>query len=153
MPTSCCRRALAGCWRTSAPWTPNSSDFVAWAKHSANPTLVHAAEIFVIPDAFPVGTRVAKLDGEGYLPIGFFQLWNAARTGVRSYPDEHGTAGRADMIHALRWPRSRRALIPELFVTHLGSEIDKGRTNWRGRISKPFGPVTAPCASNPGSYS
>lgn len=116
-------------------------DFTTWSRHQANPTLTHAAEMFVVPDAFPVGTRVAKLDGSGYLPIGFFQLWNAGKTGIREYPDRHGTAGRADMLHALRWPRQKRQLIPELFGVHLGSPIAKGRTNWRGRIADPFGPV------------
>lgn len=116
-------------------------DFNAWMRHVAAPVLQHTAEIFVVPDAFPLGTRVAKLDGEGYVPIGFFQLWNPTGSGIDRYPAEHGTAGRTDMLHALRWPRAKRILIPELFGVHLGSPIPKGKTNWRGRVMAPFGPA------------
>lgn len=115
-------------------------DFDAWTRYIADPVIQHAREIFVIPDAFPLGTRVAKLDGEGYIPIGFFQLWHPGASGVSTYPDEHGTAGRADMLHALKWMRKRRALIPEIFAVHLGSPIPPGQNNWRGRLMAPFGP-------------
>jgi hypothetical protein len=127
-------------------------DYAAWSRHVAAPVLQHTAEIFVIPDAFPMGTRVAKLDGEGYVPIGFFQLWNPRGSGILDYPAEHGTAGRTDMLHALRWPRAKRVLIPELFAIHLGSPIPKGKTNWRGRVMAPFGPASVCGGSSEEAY-
>ena len=125
-------------------------DFTSWARHMADPVIQHANEIFVIPDGFPMGVRVAKLDGEGYVPIGFFQLWHPGASGITSYPEEHGTAGRADMLHALRWPRSKRVLIPEMFGIHRGSPIPEGRTNWRGRVMAPFGAGAA--RGEPGEF-
>jgi hypothetical protein len=50
--------------------------------------------------------------GIGYLPLGFFQLWNAGATGIRDYPS-HGAADRSDLLFAQRWPRRRRHLLPE----------------------------------------
>lgn len=127
-------------------------DFTTWARHMAGPDIQHANEIFVIPDSFPMGTRVAKLDGEGYLPIGFFQLWHPGTTELRAYPDEHGTAGRGDMLHALKWPRRKRVLIPEIISIHLGSPIAKGTNNWRGRRAVPFGPTLMPAQCGTDEY-
>lgn len=116
-------------------------DFAAWIRHMQNPVLQHTAETFVIPDAFPMGARVAPIQsGKLWMPIGFFQLWHPNGSGVHDYPMEHGTAGRTDMLHAMRWPRERRALIPELIAIHLEGPIPKGQKNWRGRRMGHFGP-------------
>jgi len=75
------------------------------------------------------------------VPIGFFQLWHAGATGIRTYPG-HGAVDRSDMSFALQWPRGRRALVPEIVAIHLAT--DDGRemgANWRGRTTPPFGPV------------
>lgn len=127
-------------------------DFPAWVRHMGSPVIQHAAEIFVIPDGFPMGTRVAKLDHEGYVPIGFFQLWHPGTSGIASYPVEHGTAGRADMLHALKWARRKRMLIPEIFGIHLGSPLPKGTNNWRGRKMGPFGPPIIECEPERAGY-
>lgn len=127
-------------------------DFTAWIRHMADPTIQHCNEIFVIPDGFKLGVRVAQLNGGGYLPIGFFQMWHPGASGVSTYPEEHGTAGRADTLHAQKWMRKRRVLMPEMFAIHLGSPIPKGKTNWRGRAMAPFGPGIVRCETGPGNY-
>lgn len=81
----------------------------------------------------------------GYVPIGFFQLWHSSQDewrGVRTkpYPLNHGTACRTDVQHGLQWDRHKRALLPELIVVHLESEIAKKGANWKGRMTKRFGP-------------
>ena len=46
----------------------------------------------------------------GYVPCGYFQLWNAGATGYRDYPiHRRGTAEGSDMLHSLsRFPRQYR---------------------------------------------
>lgn len=114
-------------------------DFEGWMRHVTDPVTQHADGIFIVPEPFGLGARVAKLDGEGYVPIGFFQMWHAGASGIADYPDHHGTAGRADMLHALRWPRRQRVLIPELIGIHLEGPIAPGVKNWRGRRMAHFG--------------
>ena len=91
----------------------------------------------------PIGTRIAKYGTiEGYVPIGFFQLWNPICSGINHYPQEHGDAGRSDMLFAMQWPRNKRGFIPEIITIHLESEklVSMGK-NWKGRQTRPFGPV------------
>jgi hypothetical protein len=95
------------------------------------------------PPGFQIGTRWCHHDS-GYVPIGFFQLWHSdadlwrgAR--IRPYPQRHNDACRTDVQHALQWDRSRRHLIPELFVVHLESEPARNGANWCGRTTSPFG--------------
>lgn len=85
---------------------------------------------------FPVGTRVAH--PSGYVPIGFFQLWNPGVSGFKKYPEQHTDAGRGDMLFALQWPRSKRHMIPEIIGYHLQSENAPMGLDWGGRKSKPF---------------
>ncbi len=84
---------------------------------------------------FPIATRVAH--PTGYVPIGFFQLWNAASKRLH-YPEQHTDAGRGDMLFALQWPRSQRHMIPEIIAYHLESEPATMGKNWGGRKTKPF---------------
>ncbi len=125
--------------------------FEAWMQFVGEPLRQHTDQIFVEARPWPLGARVAKLDGDGYIPIGFFQLWNAAATGIKDYPNQHGTAGRTDMLHAMRWPRPKRLLIPEIVGIHLEGPQEKGKRNWRGRTMKPFG--LTPAASSADVYS
>lgn len=115
---------------------PGFREWIAW---HGKPETQHADEIFVIPPSWPLGPRIARLDGEGYVPIGFFQMWHPGVSGVSDYPTQHGTAGRTDMLHSLRWARDKRALIPEIFAVHLQGDIEPGMTNWRGRKMERFG--------------
>lgn len=91
-----------------------------------------------------IGTRWTHHEN-GYVPIGFFQLWHSTQDewrGVRikSYPHDHGNACRTDVQHALQWDRSKRVLIPEIFAVHLESQEAKLGANWSGRTTKRFGP-------------
>lgn len=117
--------------------------YAEWLAYVAAPEVQHSCDTFVQANAFPLGARVARMDAEGYVPIGFFQLWNARATGIKSYPD-HGTADRSDLAFARQWPRGRRHLIPEIVAVHLASDDGSAMgMNWRGRRSGPFGPPLA----------
>jgi len=121
--------------------------FSDWMNFIAEPELQHSDEVYVNSTAFALGSRVAKTDADGYLPIGFFQLWNARQSGIRSYPSGHGTSARADMGFARQWPRERRHLIPEVVGIHLESEPAENGANWRGRETRPFRLASAAAAS------
>ena len=92
------------------------------------------------PDGCSFGTRVLHFDYGGWMPIGFFQLWHFD-SGVMRYPVKiDSNAEHVDVLHAMKWPRSRRVLIPEILALHIESEKLNGKNNWKGRESKPFGP-------------
>ena len=97
-----------------------------------------------LPDFAPIGDRWAS-EFNGYVPIGFFQMWHSTadlHRGMRSrpYPTEHNDAARCDVQHALQWDRRDRRLFPEVFAIHLESEPADLGANWKGRTTKPFGP-------------
>jgi glycosyltransferase involved in cell wall biosynthesis len=118
----------------------------AWDRFTTEPRPVREWEVGQLRD-FPVGARItapASVTGDprlaGYVPLGFFQLWNAAQNGIRDYPiDERGTAEGSDILHALRWPRISRQLIPDLVGIELGTDqpTDVG-VNWNGRRTPEF---------------
>ena len=85
-----------------------------------------------------LGSRLVWTNEQGYLPIGFFQMWNPKGSGVRTYPINHGEAARADCQFALAWPRSRRELLPEIVAIHLESQSTTQGLNWRGRRAREF---------------
>jgi hypothetical protein len=111
--------------------------FYDWCKYIEKPTVQYTPDIFINPGPFEIGTRVAKLETGGFLPIGYWQLWHSSM-GRNVYPDAHDSAGRTDMLHALRWHRLNRQLLPEIIGIHLESESCKMGTNWNGRKTKPF---------------
>ena len=84
-----------------------------------------------------IGTRVAFDHMQGWLPIGFFQLWHADSK-ILKYPEGHDTAAREDTLFPAQWPRSKRSLIPEIVAYHLESEDAPMAVNWKGRKTKPF---------------
>lgn len=84
-----------------------------------------------------MGTRVMFEARGGYVPIGFFQLWNVA-SGILKYPEGHSTAGREDSLFGALWPRSKRGFIPEVIAFHLESEQAPMAVNWSGRKTKQF---------------
>lgn len=99
------------------------------------------------PFGVEIGCRWAGPDG--YVPIGFFQLWHRGASEeewrgarVKPYPLAHGSACRTDVQFALQWDRRKRLFIPELFVAHLESEVSAVGANWKGRTTKRFGPVS-----------
>jgi hypothetical protein len=120
----------------------NCTGYDAWRKFrdqaARNSTAIqHIRGWLIVPPPFPLGARFVLKDYEGYVPIGFFQLWHAKHD--RRYPLDHSTAERTDVLHPLQWPLGKRRLIPEIIAIHLESEAGKMGTNWHGRKSKQFG--------------
>ena len=96
-------------------------------------------------DAPPLrlGTRIAIPELGGYAPCGFFQLFNPTGSGIHDYPiHPHGTSEGSDMMHAARWERRNRELLPEIIAVHLETSFDAGRpvvaANWAGRRTPVF---------------
>jgi hypothetical protein len=110
----------------------------AWNSFLEMPKLQHENECYVHTGAFPLGTRVMQINAGGYIPIGFFQLWNAPASGVKLYPSGHSDAGRTDGQFAMQWPRALRAMIPEIIAYHLESVDSSMAANWGGRTTAPF---------------
>lgn len=109
-----------------------------WFGHTRKPKLVNEASVYVHPHVYPLATRFMSPDHGGYLPIGFFQLWNPKESGVLTYPACHTNAGRTDMLFSAKWPRARRAMLPEIIAFHLESEKAAQGVNWNGRQTAPF---------------
>jgi hypothetical protein len=116
----------------------NVRGFEAWAEFQGVPRLQHECETYIHLGAFPMGTRVMHRHAGGYVPIGFFQLWNPGVSGVRGYVAGHADAGRGDTLFAQQWPRSRRGFIPEIVGYHLESVDASNAANWSGRTTAPF---------------
>jgi len=115
--------------------------FEEWEEFHRNPEPMQQGAGFFIHignTGKQLGTRVAFQHHGGYVPIGFFQLWHSD-SGITSYPEGHTNAGREDSHFPTQWPRSKRALIPEIVVYHLESESSQMGVNWKGRVTKPFG--------------
>lgn len=111
----------------------------AWQDFVHSPKLQHECEAYIhLNNSFPVGTRVMTYE-DGYIPIGFFQMWNPKRSGIYNYPSGHSNAGRTDMLFAKQWPREARSFIPEIVAYHLesGANVPMG-ANWDGRKTAPF---------------
>src|SRR5580658_1551538 len=116
----------------------NVRGFEAWAEFQGVPKLQHENETYIHLGAFPIGTRVMHRHAGGYVPIGFFQMWNPGASGVHRYPEEHSSAGRGDTVFAQQWPRSRRGFLPEIVGYHLESRDASNAANWSGRTTAPF---------------
>ncbi len=95
---------------------------------------------FVEPSKdLPMGSRIIHRE-HGYVPIGFFQMWN--REQHKKYPIYEGTAEHSDVLFSIQWHRNQRQLLPEVFVYHLDSNQDQKHMgeNWYGRKSPNFCP-------------
>lgn len=117
--------------------------YEAWAKYISNPSPLHEGWIFIHTTAFPLGVRIAEYKSKGWEPIGFFQMWYPSASGIYEYPNEHGAIDRSDVLHAKKWERKNRHLLPELIAIHLDSEnldLTEMGKNWRGRKTKIFSP-------------
>lgn len=114
-------------------------NYQQWIEFLETPRLTHTAWVYVYPTLFELGVRVALYKSEGYIPIGFFQMWNPKGSNIYSYPEQHDGAARTDMQFAKLFPRERRGFIPELIAIHLESEkqLVMGK-NWNGRQTKLF---------------
>jgi len=110
-----------------------------WDKFLELPKLQHECNSYVhLNNSFSVGARIMQDFAGGYLPIGFFQLWNPSVSGIRKYPEGHTTAGREDTLFPQQWPRALRGFIPELVGYHLESTDASFGANWTGRKTAPF---------------
>jgi hypothetical protein len=110
--------------------------FESWLKFLRHPVLQHETEVYIHAKAFPLGTRI-MYPTEGYIPLGFFQMFNCNGKTI-TYPEEHTDAGRSDLLFAMRWPRDRRAMLPELIGIHLESMSGMMGANWNGRTTPDF---------------
>jgi len=72
---------------------------------------------------------------EGYVPIGFFQVWNA--TCDRPYVFSKGLASHDDVMFAAQWPRACRALLPTVVCLHLVTSPHQDGANWDGYRKTP----------------
>lgn len=122
-------------------------NYDSWIDFIENPQLTHEAWIYIhtqIKD-WKIGVRIGDYKSSGYMPIGFFQLWNPNGSGVREYPPLHGSIDRSDLLHAKKFDRLKRGFLPELICIHLdseGSHDNEMGKNWSGRKTAPFGKVT-----------
>jgi glycosyltransferase involved in cell wall biosynthesis len=71
----------------------------------------------------------------GYVPIGFFQLWNA-RT-QKPYPWSLGSAAHDDVMFAAQWPATHRRHVPTAICYHLCAAPPAHRENWDGHRQQP----------------
>lgn len=110
----------------------------AWHDFLENPVLQHENETWIHTHAFPIGTRVMQAAGNGYIPIGFFQLWHPKGSGIAKYPENHTDAGRTDILFAEQWPRAKRTMLPEIICYHLESDDADFGGNWKGRKTAQF---------------
>jgi hypothetical protein len=110
----------------------------AWNGFLGKPVmkLQHEDYTWTHVDAFPLGTRVNAYGG--YVPLGFFQLWNPGVSGMKTYPAQHTDAARGDIAFACQWPRSKRGFIPEVVGYHLESDDATHGGNWNGRTTSRF---------------
>lgn len=101
---------------------------------------IHEGWIYLHMDHFPVGQRIVQYHGEGYMPIGFFQLWHPQGSGIHSYPVEIVGFDRTDVLHLKQFNREKRKFIPDFVCIHLASEEHAMGQNWNGRKTKGFLP-------------
>ena len=112
--------------------------YKAWEKFLEMPVLQHEDFTWIHMHAFPIGTRVMHRHQGGWVPIGFFQLWNPGVSKIDLYPEGHTDASREDTHFACYWTRSERGFLPEVVAYHLASEDAGHGTNWAGRKTSPF---------------
>jgi hypothetical protein len=105
----------------------------------------HHRGCLTVPPPFPLGARISLREYGGYVPIGFFQMWNAAKHDHR-YPFRNDKANCTDVMHSLQWPGENRRLIPEIIGVHIDSGSGSMGENWNGRKTPRFGPKTEPTA-------
>lgn len=119
------------------------NSYEEWRKFIKQPK-IHEGWIYLHLNAFEMGVRNVAYTEDGYVPIGFFQLWNVRESGIKDYPIKHidkkKWQERVDTIHAKRWKPEHRGFIPDIVAVHLESEQSEMGVNWdNGRKSPYFG--------------
>ena len=74
----------------------------------------------------------------GYVPCGYFQLWNPKGSGVYSYLDRRDPLQDDDIIFSKQWSVDKREVLTDVFGYHLESEDHYVSIDWNGRKSKRF---------------
>jgi hypothetical protein len=82
----------------------------------------------------PIGARYVD-HIRGYVPIGFFQLWNARAQ--KDYPFSLGSAAHDDVMFAAQWPAGYRRHLPTVICYHLCARAPKWGENWDGQRQQP----------------
>jgi GTP:adenosylcobinamide-phosphate guanylyltransferase len=101
--------------------------------------IIHEGWTFLRTDNLPVGVRVVH-HKDGWIPIGFFQMWNPKGSGINDYASENKKGyDRTDVLQAKRWSKIKRRFIPDIICVHLASEKQIQGRNWSGRKSIIFG--------------
>jgi hypothetical protein len=114
-----------------------------WRQYQTTPREVRAFEVASLR-TFEMSARIQIPTNDtlgGYVPCGYFQLWNARATGYRDYPiAADGNCSGSDLLHSLRFPRKYRELIPELVGIQLETDRpgDPVGVNWAGRRTAEF---------------
>jgi hypothetical protein len=108
--------------------------------HMHSPRPIHEGWIYLHLHHFPMGQRIVQYQGEGYMPIGYFQLWNPKGSGVWTYPVEKVGFDRTDVLHLKQFTREYRRFIPDIVCIHLASEDHAMGQNWYGRTTSSFIP-------------
>jgi len=101
------------------------------------PEVQHTDEVYVTANAFQLGSRIAKTDNDGYIPIGFFQLWNARATGVKEYPMGAWHVGSCRHEVCPTMAATESSFIPEV-VPSISNPNPRRMGQWRGRQPSPF---------------
>ena len=96
----------------------------------------------VVSPPLRLGLRVSFPQYGGWFPSGYFGLWHPGVSGIHDYPiHPRGTAEESDMMHAARWSRRRRELLPEIIGIQLATSAEavpiRG-ANWLGRTTPVF---------------
>ena len=71
----------------------------------------------------------------GYLPMGFFQLWHYSCQ--KPYPYSLGTAAHDDITFSSLWPKSHRHHLSETICHHLCARTPDWGENWEGNRKQP----------------
>ncbi|MBV8126813.1 MAG: glycosyltransferase family 2 protein [Planctomycetaceae bacterium] len=118
----------------------NCPSWDEWQRHRTSNSSSQKHYLIQPPGGWHLGSRLSHHDYGGYVPIGFFQMWNR-ESNISRYPTtQDGGAEHTDLLHGLQWPRPNRVLIPEIIAIHLESEPSSMGANWNGRTTKAFGP-------------
>ena len=115
------------------------NSYLEWLKYTYFGKPLNEGWVYVHTDQFPMGVRLVKYHSEGYIPIGYFQLWNPKASGVCTYPEIKAAYDRTDtMFTQDNWNRKDRHLIADFVVVHLASQNHAQGQNWYGRKTRPF---------------
>jgi len=114
-----------------------------WIDFIDKPSRIHEGWIYIHMNSFPIGVRIAEYMNKnaGWEPLGYFQLWNPKGSGVFNYPTQHDYCDRTDVLHAKKFSRKNRELLPEIVLIHLdseGLETNQMGKNWKGRKTEEF---------------